>query len=102
MPIDREQVEAFHAAAAAVMRDYVGERFAVPARERTTGELLRAEAIVRAVQEEDLALLAQVLRQCDLVKFARYLPDDAARSRLLTMAEQFVAAAAGAAPGGQP
>jgi len=37
-------------------------------------------------------MLAAILRQCDLVKFAQHLPDAAARERFLRAAEQFLAA----------
>jgi hypothetical protein len=89
---DQAQIEAWYATAALVLRDYLEARFLVPAAERTTGELLRAEAITTALTGNDLAMLATVLRQCDLVKFAQHLPDAAARMRFLGAAEQFLAA----------
>jgi hypothetical protein len=86
------QIEAWYATAALVLREYLEARFLVPAAERTTGELLRAEAITTALTSHDLAMLAAVLRQCDLVKFAQHLPDAAARIGFLRAAEQFLAA----------
>jgi hypothetical protein len=62
---------AFGIAASELIRDYIEQRFAVVATQRTTEEFLQAllhnsnEALVR-----HRALLAEFLQQCDLVKFA--------------------------------
>lgn len=90
--VTQAEIEAWHVAAAALLRDYVGARFGVTALEMTTRELLRA--LHSAVKPPDLQLLGSALRQCDLVKFAQHVPDAPARERLLAAAEQFLAGAA--------
>lgn len=78
-PQGREELTAYHVEASGIVRDYVGERFAVHADVMTTEELI-----------ERSAPLARVLPPCDLVKFARHLATAAERERLLDAAEAYV------------
>lgn len=78
-------VPADFASTSAVLRDYVAERFAVRAAQRTTEELLAAPETAACRDA-----LAGALGPCDLVKFAAHRPDPAERSRLLALAEAFV------------
>ncbi len=80
-PEGREEAVAFCTEAAALLRDYAAERFQLRVREKTSQELLAA---VPSQQ------LAQALEACDMTKFARRLPDRAARDRLLDAGEAFV------------
>ncbi|MHC4548757.1 MAG: hypothetical protein ACYTEZ_08255 [Planctomycetota bacterium] len=82
-PRTHEEVQSFHVEASGLVRDYVGERFGVGTAERTTEELL-------ALALRASPLLAEVLRPCDLVKFARHRPTAAERGHLLDTAETFV------------
>jgi hypothetical protein len=75
-----------HSETASIVRDYVRDRFGVPAGERTTDELLAAPEIATDARR----LLADVLRPCDLVKFAQGDSTAAARAALLDGAEKFV------------
>jgi hypothetical protein len=81
-----------HVETAAIVRDYVRERFGVRAGERTTEELLGAPELPPAARPA----LAAVLRSCDLVKFARDEPCAAARAALFDAAEAFVRGTASA------
>lgn len=74
-------VERFFVEAAALLREYAGERFEVRAREMTTEQLTAAVGDAR---------LEEALRSCDLVKFARFAPDASERARVLDRAEAFV------------
>jgi hypothetical protein len=76
--------DAWSVAAATVVRDWLHARFAVPAGERTTEELLADAATTRALAARSRELLAVVLTHCDLVKFARRPLPAAERDRLLT------------------
>lgn len=88
--ITRDQIEQFHVEISAVLRRYVEERFGLHAPERTTEEFLaEAETDVRLAGEQR-ASLRGFLAQCDLVKFARAVPDHAAQQALFDTAEQFV------------
>lgn len=86
VPAGREEEQAYHVEASALLRDYAAERFGVRAAEMTTEELLDA------VPGEGLAA---ALRSCDLVKFARLGSTSAERGRMLDAAESFVRRTAG-------
>jgi hypothetical protein len=78
-PQGREEISAFYVEASQVVRDYVGERFAVHATVMTTEELVGVSAP-----------LTRVLPPCDLVKFARHVATASERERLLDAAETYV------------
>jgi len=86
------QVDAFYVATSQVLRDYVEERFAVRAPERTTEEFLRElEGSVDLLREHRTEL-QQFLLQCDMVKFARHLPGEAEHLATWQQAVAFVEA----------
>lgn len=86
------QVDAFYVATSQVLRDYVEERFAVRAPERTTEEFLRElEGSVELLREHR-SELRQFLLQCDMVKFARHLPGEAEHLATWQQAVAFVEA----------
>lgn len=89
-------VQAFHVEAAATLRAYLHERFAAGTPQMTTEELVDAP-VAEHVSGEQQARLAGVLRECDLVKFARAAPGAGERGALLDAACAFVRATAGGA-----
>jgi hypothetical protein len=56
------------------LRLYLEERFAIHAPERTTEEFLQELPSASCLNNEQKEILAEFLRQCDLVKFARHEP----------------------------
>jgi hypothetical protein len=78
-PQGHDEVQAYYVETSKVVRDYVAERFAVPADVMTTEQLIEIQAP-----------LARVLPDCDLVKFARHAPTASERERLLDAAENYV------------
>lgn len=86
------QVDAFYVATSQVLRDYIEERFAVRAPERTTEEFLRELEGSVEVLREHRADLQHFLLQCDMVKFARHLPGEAEHQALWQLAVAFVEA----------
>lgn len=86
------QVDAFYVATSQVLRDYIEERFALRAPERTTEEFLRElEGGVEQLREHRTDL-RQFLLQCDMVKFARHLPGEAEHQATWQLAVAFVEA----------
>ncbi len=79
--------EAFHVEAAAILRDYVAERFTVRANEMTTEETLRSFHLLEPRRGSDLS---DALRRCDLVKFAAHAPDASDRGRVIEAAGSFI------------
>ena len=64
------------------MRVYLEERFELRAPDRTTEEFLRDLQKTSALNEAQKASLSGFLEQCDLVKFARFEPTEAALREL--------------------
>lgn len=57
-----------------ILRQYIENRFDVPAMESTTSEILDELRLLAETQQASLVNLKQVLMQADLVKFAKYKP----------------------------
>jgi len=82
-----------HVDAATIVRDYVGERFALPTSQMTS------EQIVAATATPQRSALAGFLARCDGVKFACETPSADDAERLLASAETFVTATSAAGGG---
>lgn len=81
--------KAYYAAVSDILRQYLQEQFQLPAPEETTPGI----AILLAgspVDETQAGTLLFILRQADMVKFARFKPDEYARRDVLTRAIRFV------------
>ncbi len=76
----RAAYDAFYAELSGILRQYLEDRFGLHAPDRTTEEFLdemRASAVRGAtvLSADDAAVLERFLAQCDLVKFARAVPE---------------------------
>jgi len=84
------EIDAFYVGVSQVLRVYLEERFGLRAPERTTEEFLRdidgSQDLVREHKEE----LKGFLTQCDMVKFARFVPTPAAHEKTFQLAEAFI------------
>lgn len=58
-----------------IVRYYIEKRFSLMAPERTTEEFLPEMANADVLEREHKILIRKFLEQCDLVKFAKYVPD---------------------------
>lgn len=74
------------------LRQFLVERFDINAVEMTTDELINVLKQGRLLNNDHLRQLKQVLEQADLVKFARFQPDDRAKERLIRFAIAWVRA----------
>lgn len=68
-------VKQHYTAVSDILRRYIGGRYGVMAMEVTTRELL-AELDERQIRFESRHDIARLLEVCDLVKFAKYIPDE--------------------------
>jgi hypothetical protein len=68
------------------LRQYLQVQFEINAVEMTTVELLSALGPNPALSKEQKGRLKQILEQADLVKFARFQPDEVASTRLVNFA----------------
>jgi hypothetical protein len=72
-----------------VLREYLDRRYAIPAPERTTREILR-ELRRENLRHDEAALLRDVLSRCDIVKFRGIEPGRAEANEVLRGARGFV------------
>ncbi len=75
---------------AEIVRAYVAARFGVPARERTSRELVAALVATESVDDGAKVALAHVVGPADFVKFADRAPSPDERTRVLDAADEFV------------
>ncbi|MFH1681947.1 MAG: hypothetical protein ABIH26_15065 [Candidatus Eisenbacteria bacterium] len=80
---------AFYFRLSAVVRDYIDRRYALPAPERTTREILR-EIRKEKLDSGAAGLLRELLLRCDLVKFRGDEPPRAEAEEALRGAREFV------------
>lgn|GEM_PF-2095661 len=84
--LERGQYKTYYSRVTGVVRQYIGERFAVEAMESTSDELVDALGRKGLSVEE----LPPMLAEADLVKFARYVPDTKDGEQLMRTARQIV------------
>ncbi len=84
------------------LRNYLWGQFSVPAPELTTRQTVRGIESSDIVDLERNAL-RQILEECDLVKFARFLPDADDAHRVIERSKDFIrATGAVSTPGQEP
>jgi len=71
--LEENRIEPFYVELTDILRRYLGDRFSVPAIDRTTTEL-RPELTAAAIPEVDISWLTGLLERADLSKFARTAP----------------------------
>lgn len=69
---EQGKFERYYVDLSSILRYYIEDRYGVHAPEQTTQEFL--EAATGKLEEQHQAVLAEFLRHCDRVKFARYQP----------------------------
>ncbi len=75
----KEKIKQYYSEVTDVLRNYIEERFEIPAMEQTTDEILNSFRHNKdLIGEKNYQNLSQILSVADLVKFAKYktLPDD--------------------------
>jgi hypothetical protein len=80
----------WYIALSAIVRAYIEGRFGLRAPEMTTEEFIVAVQRDSRLSPEHRRLLGEFLAECDLVKFARVLPDVGAAERAYEAARRFV------------
>lgn len=88
--IEANQFEPFYVEVSAIARRYLEARFQLNAPEQTTEEFLREVASARKLSLQHQQLVAAFLDQCDLVKFARYQPDQNSMRSAYAAADKLV------------
>lgn len=89
------EIDAFYVEVSRVLRVYLEERFALHAPERTTEEFLRELEGGDAFARDHRRELERFLSQCDLVKFAAFVPGEREHLATWELARAFVDATRG-------
>jgi LPS O-antigen subunit length determinant protein (WzzB/FepE family) len=88
--IERGEVDAFYTRLSDIVRQYLEDRFHLRAPERTTEEFLYEVARDNTLMQEHKDLLGRFLRESDLVKFARFQPEQTDMRRAFEAARKFI------------
>ncbi|NOY76320.1 MAG: protein BatD [Calditrichaeota bacterium] len=87
--LEKGQVKAYYSEVSEIIRRYIGGRFGVDALDLTSSELLR-ELKAIPISDEHVQLMTEFTELCDLVKFAKYNPEDEENQKVIDWAFQFV------------
>ena len=87
--LEKGEVKTYYSEVSEIIRRYIGGRFGVDALDLTSTELL-SELKRIPISDEHLQLMTDFTDLCDLVKFAKYIPEDEENKRVIDWAFQFV------------
>ncbi|RJX32928.1 MAG: DUF4381 family protein [Desulfurivibrio sp.] len=82
----------FYAGLTGILRHYIEARFGLKAPEQTTEEFLDSLRRSPVFTEEQKALLRDFLSRCDLIKFARLIPDPQEMEAAVVLCRDFIRA----------
>ena len=88
--VEQGLIKEFYEKLSFCLRQYIENRFQLRAPEQTTEEFLEELKKSDVLKTEYKQELKRFLEHCDLVKFAKYRPDNDQINQSLTMAEKFV------------
>ena len=88
--IEQRRIEEYYILLSDTIRTYLENRFGLKAPEMTTEEFLNVTANDSNLKDEHKLLLSNFLMHCDLVKFARYGPDEGEMKSAYESAKRFV------------
>ena len=84
------QLERLHDEASLILRRYIEDRFSLHAPERTTEEFLHEARSSARLMDSDVVVLEVFLRQCDMVKFAKFEPAAEQAGKITDAVREFV------------
>jgi len=79
----------YHSDLTDILRDYLEDRFLVPAHEQTSNEILQQMRFTE-LENDAMLRLRHVLKLADMVKFAKEKPEAAENERSLQLTREFV------------
>ena len=88
--VERGEVKAFYREVSQILRQYIEDRFALHAPERTTEEFLREARRSAVFTTAQADTLGDFLAHCDQVKFAELTPTTAEAQRTFDTARTFI------------
>ncbi len=84
------KIKEFYEQISDILRHYIEHRFNLHAPERTTEEFLAELPTTNVLSQSDQDTLAEFLRHCDLVKFAKYNPTTEQIQRTFNLVKKFI------------
>ncbi len=87
--LEQGNIKGYYTKLSEIVRDYITERYGLNAHEMTTRQLIIAMQ-ESDVSESPIERVRRILSVCDLVKFAKFIPDDREQPHLLQEAIEFV------------
>jgi hypothetical protein len=88
--IEKGQIKEFYIRISDILRRYIENRFSLCAPERTTEEFLLELRQSSLLADSHKRLLKEFLNQCDLVKFAKFLPAVDETHKTVDVSKQFI------------
>ena len=86
----QNQEKRYYSELTETLRNYIEERFLIPAMESTTDELINVMSKGKVAEKTTIESLKNILQQSDLVKFAKYIPLSEENDKNLSAAFEFV------------
>ena len=87
--LKEKQIKEFYLQLSEILRQYFSRRYQITALEETTEELLR-ELQKQSLHWQQRSLISNFLAECDIVKFARYVPSPEETEKTYHMAFQII------------
>lgn len=87
--LQKGQFKMFYSALSDIARRYIERRFFIPAMEETTTELLTSLDSEK-MPLDHINLVQDILNACDLVKFAKYVPDASGVENTVRQVREFI------------
>jgi uncharacterized protein YneF (UPF0154 family) len=88
--VEAGKIKEFYEQISDILRHYIEHRFNLHAPERTTEEFLAELPATNVLSETDQDRLAEFLRHCDMVKFAKYSPTTEQIQKTFDLVKDFI------------
>jgi hypothetical protein len=88
--IENGRVKEYYSEISEIIREYLCGRFSISAIEMTTDEIFSEVEKVKDISNDSIGLLDYVLKNSDLVKFAKFIPDSYVSDKCMKNSLEFV------------
>jgi hypothetical protein len=85
--ISQNRIKEYYFILSEIVRRYLSARYGLPIVESTTSE---AYKLLRPVEKKYCSYIKEFLEECDLVKFAKYIPEEAVIERSFDTAKEII------------
>ena len=73
--ISQGKIKEYYIILSEIMRKYLEHRYSISVLDRTTSELYRELRQIKEIEKKHVTRIKEFLEECDLVKFAKYIPE---------------------------